>query len=81
MRFTGEQETSAIISPKSYLGTIIIGLIPLIGSIMLLRWSKDKNVRESKRNLCKAMIIVKYSLIIPLIIIAYILGYLLGKLT
>jgi len=30
MRFTGEQETSAIISHKSYLGTIIIGLMLLI---------------------------------------------------
>lgn len=68
MPIKGKQETTEVISTQSYLGTLIIGTIPIIGSIMLYKWSKDSNVRESKRNLCRAYLVLKYAMIIPIII-------------
>ena len=78
MKMIGLQETSEVISTKSYTGTLLIGSIPVIGEICLLKWMKDKNVRESKQNLCKAYLIVKVSLIIPIVIMAGLVGYCCG---
>lgn len=74
MRLIGDQETTDIISSKSYLGTLLIGTIPILGTIMLIKWSKDKNVRVNKQNLCKAYIKLKFTMLYPILIVSIMLG-------
>lgn len=69
MGFIGEQETSEIISPTSYFGTLLIGTLPIFGDIMLQKWSKSKDVRVNKQNLCKAYLKLKLTLLYPILII------------
>ena len=70
MALVGEKETTDIISSQSYLGTLLLGTLPIIGDIMLLKWAKDKEVRVNKQNLCKAYIKLKLMLIYPVWIIS-----------
>lgn len=69
MGFIGEQETSEIISPTSYFGTLLIGTLPIFGDIMLQKWSKSKDVRVNKQNLCKAYLKLKLTLLYPILTI------------
>lgn len=69
MGFIGKQETSEIISPTSYFGTLLIGTLPIFGDIMLQKWSKSKDVRVNKQNLCKAYLKLKLTLLYPILII------------
>ena len=69
MAFIGKQETSEIISPNSYFGTLLLGTLPIAGDIMLYRWSKSSEVRENKQNLCKAYMKLKFMLLYPVLFI------------
>ena len=69
MAFIGKQETTEIISPNSYFGTLLLGTFPIIGDIMLYKWSKSNEVRENKQNLCKAYMKLKATLLYPVLII------------
>lgn len=71
-------ETSIIPSTKSYITTGILGFLPF-GIFALIFWARSGEVRESKRNFCKSLIILKLALVIPYIIISFILGYFLGS--
>lgn len=64
-----EQVGNGVISVRSYLGTLLLGTFPILGDILLLKWSKDKNVRVSKQNVCKAYLILKLSIYYPVAII------------
>ncbi len=75
----GERETTEIISVKSYMGTLMLGTLPIIGSILLWKWSRDKNVRQSKRNLCIAYLTIKYTLILPITACVGIICYIFGN--
>lgn len=78
MKITGDQETSEVISIRSYMGTLLLGSIPILGDLLLMRWSTDKTVRESKQNLCSAYYLVRTILIYPMLVIIWILGYYMG---
>lgn len=69
MNLFGEQETSDIISVNSYLGTLLIGILPIIGDILLIRWSNSNDVRINKQNLCKAFIKLKLIIIYPSVLL------------
>lgn len=69
MKIIGKQEVSDIISSNSYFCTLLLGTIPLIGDIALFMWSKSKDVRENKRNLCKAYLKLKLVLLYPTLVI------------
>ena len=78
MGLVGEQETTDIISSKSYLGTLLLGTLPIIGEALLIKWMKDKeNVRENKRNLCCAYLKLKLMLIYP--VLSIVLALLIGE--
>ena len=79
MQMIGEQETSEIISKQSYTGTLLIGSLPIIGDLFLASWSTSENIRESKRNLCKAYLTVKISLIYPILVIVGVAGFFAGR--
>lgn len=70
MAFIGEQETSDIISSKSYLGTLMLGTLPIVGEYLLIKWSKNKDVRVNKQNLCKAYLKLKLMMLYPILIVA-----------
>lgn len=76
MAFIGEQETSDIISSKSYLGTLLLGTLPIIGEYLLIKWSKSKDVRVNKQNLCKAYLKLKLIMLYPILIVAIVFTYL-----
>ena len=63
--FIGEQETSSVITVKSYYTSMLLGVMPIIGDILLLRWSNSNNqdVRENKRNMCKAFLYTKLTIL------------------
>ena len=69
MTFIGEQETTDIISSKSYLGTLMLGTLPLVGEYLLISWSKSNDVRENKRNLCKAYLKLKMMMLYPMLVV------------
>lgn len=69
-------ETSEIISVKSYFGSMLIGTLPILGDIMLFNWSKDRKVRENKRNLCKAYLLLKLVMWYPVLIAMIVLSLL-----
>lgn len=80
MGLIGEQETTDIISSKSYLGTLLLGLLPIAGDIMLIKWMKDKeNVRENKRNLCSAYLKLKLMMIYPIWVLSIVMALLIGE--
>ena len=70
MALVGEKETTDIISSQSYLGTLLLGTLPIIGDAMLIKWAKDSEVRVNKQNLCKAYIKLKLMLIYPVWILS-----------
>lgn len=70
MALIGKQETSEIISSKSYLGTMLLGTLPIFGEYLLIKWSKSENVRENKQNLCKAYLKLKLMMLYPVLIVA-----------
>lgn len=70
MALVGNQETTDIISSKSYLGTLLLGTLPIVGEYMLIQWSKSDNVRVNKQNLCKAYLKLKLMMLYPILIIA-----------
>ena len=80
MALIGEKETTDIISSQSYLGTLLLGTLPIVGDIMLAKWSKDNEVRINKQNLCKAYLKLKIMLIYPVWIISIILPIMIIKL-
>ena len=45
-------------SVSGYLGIMIVTIIPLIGLIMLFKWSFGPNTNKNKRNLAKAYLIL-----------------------
>ena len=69
MTLIGEQEKNDIISANSYFGTLLLGILPIIGDILLIKWSKSSEVRQNKQNLCKAFLKLKIVLIYPILII------------
>lgn len=69
MNIIGKQETTDVISSKSYFGTMLLGILPLAGIIMLLYWSKSKDVRENKQNMCKALALLELTIIYPIFIL------------
>lgn len=77
MALVGEKETTDIISSQSYLGTLLLGILPIAGDIMLIKWSKDKEVRVNKQNLCKAFFKLKLMFIYPVWILSIALPILL----
>lgn len=79
MKLIGERETTEEISVNSYLGTLMFGSFPIIGLILLYRWSKDANVRKNKQNLCRAFIKLRFMFLYPLGLIYFILGMIIGK--
>ena len=70
MALVGEKETTDIISSQSYLGTLLLGTLPIVGDAMLIKWSKDSEVRINKQNLCKAYLKLKLMLIYPVWIVS-----------
>lgn len=48
VKMIGEQEKTDIISVKSYYSSLLIGALPIIGEILLLKWMKSNNVREKR---------------------------------
>lgn len=69
MAIIGEQETTDIISTNSYFGTLLLGTIPIIGDIMLQKWSVSNDVRINKRHLCSAYLKLKLVLLYPILVI------------
>lgn len=72
MALVGAQETSDIISSKSYLGTLLLGTLPIIGEYLLIKWSKSDDVRVNKQNLCRAYLKLKLIMLYPILIMAII---------
>lgn len=73
-----ETDKAEVITVRSYIGTLLIGTIPIVGFALLWGWSKDEKVRKSKRNLCEAYMFVQLAMIYPMIIIVGLGGYLAG---
>lgn len=67
--FIGETEKSEEISSRSYLGTLLIGTLPIYGTIMLMKWSKNINVRINKQNICKAYLKLKFIMLYPITLV------------
>ena len=72
MAVVGAQETSDIICSKSYLGTLLLGTLPIIGEYLLIKWSKSDDVRVNKQNLCRAYLKLKLIMLYPILIMAII---------
>lgn len=79
MKLVGEQETTEEISEKSYLGTLLIGTIPVYGDVMLIKWSKDSNVRVNKQHLCSAYYRLKFMLMYPSLVAVAIIAFIFGR--
>ena len=73
VKMIGEQEKTDIISVKSYYSSLLIGALPIIGEILLLKWMKSNNVRENKRNLCKAYLLLKVTVLYPTVVLLVLL--------
>lgn len=75
-----KKETSDIISVNSYFLSMAIGTIPVLGDILLFKWFRDKDgVRHNKRNLCGAYLLLKFTILYPIILAICVVAALLIK--
>lgn len=65
MQIVGKIEESDHISSKSYFGTMLLGVLPIIGDVLLIKWSKDASVRRNKQSLCVAFLMIKLVILYP----------------
>ncbi len=71
---------AGVMSVGSYLGTIILLGIPLVGFILMLVWAFGSDVNPNKKNLCRAMLILAVIGIVLAIVFGGIMASLLGNL-
>lgn len=65
----------------SYIITLIVLAIPLVGFIMSLVWSFSSNVNINKKNLCRAILIIYLVSALLSIVIALVTGFSISMLT
>lgn len=75
----GEVETTDEISVNSYTGTLLIGSLPVIGIILLCKWSKDEKVRKNKQNLCTAYLRIRFMILYPMALLLLGFGVLINR--
>ncbi|MBN2768761.1 MAG: hypothetical protein JXQ68_06620 [Campylobacterales bacterium] len=62
------------LSVKSWLGTLIISMIPLVGLIMLLVWAFGSDVHPSKANWAKALLLLTVILLALSFVLIFTIG-------
>ena len=64
----------APMSVGSYIGTMILFCIPLVGFILQLVWAFGSNVNRNKKNFCRAALILEVIVVVLYIIFFIIVG-------